>query len=107
MTGLSETISHLTRLRRVPRPGRLPVGQGELTEIPDFGGELASNPGNLRMMAYVPAQLAARPALVIVLHGCGQDAASFATASGWIAQAERQGFIICAPEQRSANNSNG
>jgi poly(3-hydroxybutyrate) depolymerase len=31
-----------------------------------------SNPGNLRMFSYVPADLAPRDPLVVVLHGCKQ-----------------------------------
>ena len=41
--------------------------QSPLVEINEFG----SNPGNLRMFAFVPEHLPRAPALVVVLHGCG------------------------------------
>ena len=39
-------------------------------EVKDFG----ANPGGLKMLSYVPANLPRKPALVVVLHGCGQTA---------------------------------
>jgi hypothetical protein len=48
-----------------------------LTEVTGFG----SNPGALRMFEYVPTD--PQPALVIVLHGCTQTAASYDFGAGW------------------------
>src|SRR4029453_19052948 len=45
--------------------------QSHLREVKDFG----SNPGALRMFTYVPERLVSSPALVVVLHGCTQNAA--------------------------------
>jgi len=42
-----------------------------LVEIDGFG----TNPGALRMFSFVPEYLQRSPALVVVLHGCGQTAA--------------------------------
>jgi poly(hydroxyalkanoate) depolymerase family esterase len=69
--------------------------------FPDFG----PNPGRLRMLVHQPAG-ATRPGqpLVVVLHGCGQDAAAFARASGWVAWAERKGVPLVLPEQMRENN---
>ena len=47
-----------------------------LVEIGHFG----TNPGALRMFAFVPEQLPRAPALVVVLHGCGQTAAGYDSA---------------------------
>lgn len=63
------------------------------------------NPGRLRMLEYVPAT-PVRPgrAVVVLLHGCGQDAATFAADSGWTEAAERHGFSLVLPEQAELNN---
>jgi poly(hydroxyalkanoate) depolymerase family esterase len=73
-----------------------------LAEIADFG----ANPGDLRMFAFVPDQLQPRPALVVVLHGCGQTAAGYDMGAGWSTLAERFGFALLMPEQRPSNNAN-
>ncbi len=61
--------------------------------------------GSLRMLEYVPAA-SVRPGrpLVVVLHGCGQGAAAFASDSGWTEAAERFGFPLVLPEQAETNN---
>jgi poly(hydroxyalkanoate) depolymerase family esterase len=62
------------------------------------------NPGNLRARYYVPAGLTGPAPLVVVLHGCTQDAAVYDHGSGWSTLADRHGFILLFPEQRRANN---
>jgi poly(hydroxyalkanoate) depolymerase family esterase len=73
-----------------------------LAEVSDFG----SNPGALRMFSFVPENLQKRPALVVVLHGCGQTAASYDVGAGWSTLASRYGFALLMPEQRASNNPN-
>lgn len=68
--------------------------------IADFG----ANPGNLTMLAYTPAGLPRRAPLVVLLHGCGQEASTFAEAAGWIALADRVGLALVLPEQTGRNN---
>jgi poly(hydroxyalkanoate) depolymerase family esterase len=80
---------------RSPAPSRL-------TDVADFG----SNPGNLRMLTYVPEILPPSPALVVVLHGCTQTASGYDHGSGWSALAERYGFVLLYAEQLDANNPN-
>jgi poly(hydroxyalkanoate) depolymerase family esterase len=58
------------------------------------------------MFSYVPATLTAKPALVVVLHGCTQTAAGYDAGSGWSALAEHYGFALLMPEQKSSNNGN-
>jgi poly(hydroxyalkanoate) depolymerase family esterase len=70
-----------------------------LTEVAGFG----SNPGALRMFKYVPA--APQPALVVVLHGCTQTAASYDFGAGWSTLADRHGFVLLLPEQQLTNNA--
>jgi poly(hydroxyalkanoate) depolymerase family esterase len=74
-----------------------------LREIQNFG----SNPGALRMFAYLPPQPPPHCALVVVLHGCGQSAAGYDHGAGWSTLAERFGFALLLPEQQPANNPNG
>ncbi|WP_254453456.1 PHB depolymerase family esterase [Siccirubricoccus sp. G192] len=73
---------------------------GRVVEVSGFG----SNPGALRMLAYAPPRLPAGRPLVVVLHGCGQDAAGFAADAGWLALAQRLGVALLLPEQGNANN---
>ncbi|MGO4389669.1 PHB depolymerase family esterase [Microvirga sp. 2YAF29] len=77
-----------------------PTSSSRLVETTDFG----ANPGNLRMFSYVPPEVAASPALVVVLHGCTQNAAGYDYGSGWSVLAEEYGFIVVYPEQQEANN---
>ena len=53
------------------------------------------------------AQPAARPALVVALHGCTQTAAAYDAAAGWSQLADRFGFAVLLPEQRRRNNAAG
>ena len=71
-----------------------------LTEVTGFG----SNPGNLRMFEYVPAALPSGAPLVVAMHGCTQSAAAYAQQTEWSELADRFGFAVVYPEQRSANN---
>ncbi len=64
------------------------------------------NPGALRMLSYAPAGLPPGSPLVVVLHGCMQDAAENAAGAGWLQLADRLGFAVLAPEQTASNNVN-
>jgi poly(3-hydroxybutyrate) depolymerase len=55
------------------------------------------------MFEYVPAD--PQPALVVVLHGCTQTAASYDFGAGWSTLADRHGFVLLLPEQQRANNA--
>ena len=71
-----------------------------LVEVTGFG----SNPGNLRMLTYVPPGLPAGAPLVVLLHGCTQSGASFDRGSGWSTLAARHGFALLLPQQGFKNN---
>jgi poly(hydroxyalkanoate) depolymerase family esterase len=62
------------------------------------------NPGNLAARCYVPEGLTGPAPLVVVLHGCTQNAAVYDQGSGWSQLADRLGFILLFPEQQRANN---
>ena len=98
-------LRRLPKLERLPERGRgsRPEVGGRLVEVRDFG----PNPGNLRMFAFVPQQLQASRALVVVLHGCGQTAAGYNHGAGWSTLAKHYGFALLMPEQPLSNNANG
>jgi len=113
MQRLGQTLQKLSRHRRhwetvMKASGTGPVSfkgssaPSRLTPVVGFG----SNPGNLRMLTYVPEGLTPSPALVVVLHGCTQTAAGYDHGSGWSALADRYGFVLLYPEQMEANNPN-
>jgi poly(hydroxyalkanoate) depolymerase family esterase len=107
---LADNIEFLRHLPKIPgvkgleglTQGLLRSGKSPLVEAKGFG----SNPGDLRMFAYVPPVLAPKPALVVVLHGCTQTAMGYDVGTGWSALAERYGFTLLMPEQKSSNNGN-
>src|SRR6478672_6919743 len=90
--GLGKLVADLSRQRKAfeaamkaggfpaGAPGRhAPSKSTRLKEIAGFG----SNPGNLRMFAYVPEHLPPSPAMVVVLHGCTQTAGGYEIGAGW------------------------
>jgi poly(hydroxyalkanoate) depolymerase family esterase len=83
--------------------GLRPGIRSPLVEMTGFG----ANPGELRMFAYLPEKLPPAPALVVVLHGCGQTAAGYDLGAGWSTMAKRYGFALLMPEQQASNNAQG
>jgi len=71
--------------------------------LTDLAG-VRDNPGQLRGRVYVPEGLEGPAPLVVVLHGCTQDAALYDHGSGWSTLADRHGFVLLFPEQQRANN---
>ena len=100
--GLHDTITRLSALRsRLPQP--LPENSDpRLKELSGFG----SNPGNLLARTYVPENLGAGAALVVVLHGCTQSASGYNQGAGWTSVADEHGFAVLFPEQQRTNNPN-
>ena len=99
MRRLSSTVARLTALRK----GMLPssAGASRLTAT-----AFSPNPGALVAKTYIPANLPPGAPLVVVLHGCTQDAALYDRGSGWSQLADRHGFALLFPEQERANNFN-
>jgi poly(hydroxyalkanoate) depolymerase family esterase len=103
--GLGRGISLAVQLVKAKLSGPLiqrpPLAEGSyLVDISDFG----ANPGRLRMRAHVPIAATGRP-LVVLLHGCGQDAAAFAIDSGWTELSDRLRIPLVLPEQAAGNNA--
>ena len=91
-----------TSRKLITKPRKTRPKKDKLTEVSDFG----SNPGNLRMLTYVPLQLPSRLPLVVVLHGCLQTARDYDEGSGWSMLAKRHGFALVYAEQIRTNNPN-
>jgi poly(hydroxyalkanoate) depolymerase family esterase len=81
-------------------PTQAPAPSSALVEWDSFG----DNPGRLRMRVHLPPSPAGKP-LVVLLHGCGQDAAVFAQDSGWMDLATRLRIPLILPQQAKANNA--
>ena len=83
---LAKNVDFLRRLPKLPGFNGLgdfgrdlrPLSRSPLVEITGFG----ANPGDLRMFSFVPDELRHQPALVVVLHGCGQTAAGYDLGAG-------------------------
>lgn len=102
MKKLSSTIAQLAALRAAVT---LPSDHNTTNRLQTLGG-FGANPGALGAKTYVPARLAARPALVVVLHGCTQSAEGYDNGSGWSQLADKHGFALLFPEQKRSNNPN-
>jgi poly(hydroxyalkanoate) depolymerase family esterase len=103
-----EFLRHLHKLNKINGLGDFawgarPALHSPLVEIAGFG----ANPGDLRMFSYVPENLQPVPALVVVLHGCGQTAAGYDLGAGWSTLAKHYGFALLMPEQQHSNNGQG
>ena len=71
-------------------------------QVNSFG----TNPGNLLMYRYVPANIPATAPLVVVLHGCTQNASGYAAYSGWDTLSNHHKFYVIHAEQQYLNNYN-
>jgi poly(hydroxyalkanoate) depolymerase family esterase len=101
MRTVSDTIARLAALKAVGQGGQLRPSS-RLGRLEHFG----PNPGALQGYVYIPSSLAENAALVVVLHGCGQNSASYDLGSGWSEMADRYGFALLFPEQVQQNNPN-
>jgi poly(hydroxyalkanoate) depolymerase family esterase len=87
-------------LRRIARPPDSGWISGRFPQTPRAG---AAHPQQSYAL-YVPRGVRRRVALLVMLHGCSQDAQSFADGTRMNELAERRRFIVLYPEQsRQAN----
>ena len=96
LAGLGEQLRQLTDPPEADA-GSPPIRLVEVTDPP-------LTAGNLRMLAYVPANLPRRAPLVVVLHGCTQTAAAYDHGTGWSTLADQHGFALLYPEQKPVNH---
>ncbi|MEO5938802.1 MAG: PHB depolymerase family esterase [Sphingomonas sp.] len=102
MRKISDTIGRLESFR---------VRSGTTTTSPDNGGltpleNFGTNPGALGAWTHVPQTAKVPIPLVVVLHGCTQNARDYNRGAGWSQLADELGFAVLLPEQRRANNFN-
>lgn len=106
MRRLGSTVARLTAMRQASMKAMSAMsadsGSTRLDPLTDFG----ANPGKLDALCYVPHHLPAGAPLVVVLHGCTQNAALYDRGSGWSELADRHGFALLYPEQNRSNNAN-
>ncbi|XVQ82296.1 extracellular catalytic domain type 1 short-chain-length polyhydroxyalkanoate depolymerase [Microbispora siamensis] len=76
--------------------GARPAAAASLTRVTGFG----NNPTNLNMYLYVPDRVAARPALLVLVHYCSGSASGIFNGNGhdYVTAADRYGYIIVVPE---------
>lgn len=103
MRKVSDTIARLAamRARQNTHPTSF-ISADRLSTLGNFG----SNPGALQARYHLPADLSCGAPLVVVLHGCTQNAAGYDHHSGWSQLADEAGFALLYPEQQRANNPN-
>ncbi|MBH0236377.1 extracellular catalytic domain type 1 short-chain-length polyhydroxyalkanoate depolymerase [Methylobrevis albus] len=103
MRKLSDTIARLAAMRTMNGSMRpAPTRSERLKDLGDFG----SNPGALKARIHVPAGLPDDAPLVVVLHGCTQNADGYDAGAGWSELADEAGFAVLYPEQDRSNNPN-
>lgn len=104
MLASAAACSSPTLLDEQPAPERVGQTASALVDVTGFG----SNPAQLKMYKFVPSNMPAGPRpLVVALHGCTQNAATY-EAAGWSTLAEQWKFYVVYPEQNTArNNSSG
>lgn len=103
MRKISDTIARLSALR-AQHSAHVAAhrGQERLQALTDFG----SNPGALNGRFHLPIDLPKNVPLVVVLHGCTQNPATYDHHSGWSQLADEAGFALLFSEQQRANNPN-
>jgi poly(3-hydroxybutyrate) depolymerase len=79
-----------------------PASAATTVEVTNFG----SNPGKLRMFKHIPDKLPTSAPLVVVMHGCTQNAVTYTDASGWTQMSDQLHVALVMPQQQQANNSN-
>jgi poly(hydroxyalkanoate) depolymerase family esterase len=79
-----------------------PVLASMTVEVTNFG----SNLGKLKMFKHIPDQMPASAALVVVMHGCKQNARTFTDESGWTLLSDKLHVALVMPQQQQANNQN-
>lgn len=72
-----------------------------LVELSNFG----SNKGNLNAFYYEPKDAQSNSPLLVALHGCTQNALEMSLSTEWNQLADKYGFYVLYPEQKTINNA--
>jgi poly(hydroxyalkanoate) depolymerase family esterase len=101
---ISDTIARLGAFKSLhgQRPAGRETSPANLPPLTGFG----SNPGALDGRYRLPSGHRDGAPLVVVLHGCTQNALAYDHHSGWSQLAEEAGFALLYPEQQRGNNPN-
>ena len=75
----------------------------EFKNLEKFG----RNPGELTASYFKPQTKVAPQTIVVLLHGCTQNAEKFAKQSGFLGLAQQHNFILLLPQQSKKNNIKG
>ncbi len=102
MRNLQDTVARLASLKAAYRKESAAPTRNRLADMKIAG----SNPGALKAKTFIPGNLSSGAPLVVVLHGCTQNAAGYDEGSGWSDLADRYDFALLFPEQQRANNAN-
>ncbi|MET0252240.1 MAG: PHB depolymerase family esterase [Novosphingobium sp.] len=101
----SSTASSAAQPRPAATPAALAAAApivGQRVEVTGFG----SNPGNLKMYEFIPAGMPSDAPLVVVMHGCSQNASAMDDEPGWVQMANTYKFAMVFPETSTANEPN-
>ncbi|KAK4239298.1 hypothetical protein C8A03DRAFT_14320 [Achaetomium macrosporum] len=71
-----------------------------LQQVTNFG----KNPTSIQMFIYVPAKLAANPAIIVALHPCGGSAQQWYSGTRLPSYADSNGFIVIYPQTTKYSN---
>lgn len=82
------------------------VNLRELGEHQFIAGSYANFSGSLKYHLFIPKNFHAGMPLLVMLHGCSQDAEIFATGTRMNLHAEQLGFVVLYPAQSGLSNMN-
>ena len=77
-----------------------PASAASLQQVTNFG----PNPTGLQMFEYVPASVAARPAILVVVHFCTGSGPTMFSNTRYASLADQFGFVVIYPSATRSGN---